>query len=347
MLIDNRLAELFKGKRLPIKGGIELTSGCNLSCLHCYIKNAPSLRWLSYKQICRIMDEAVEAGCLLLHFTGGEPLLRKDFFKIYRYAKKKGLLIKILTNATLINEEIASLFEDLPPYIVEVSLYGISKKIYEGITQVKGSYEACMKGIGLLINHGVRTELKTTVLTLNIQELSKMGNWAKKKNIFFKFDPVLRPAIDGKDDNFKYALPADKVVELDLIKGSLRKRLWEKEFEASCLNRHSSRKYTCDAGRLSFMVDSSGKLLMCKMYPRLPGYDLIGGSFSQGWKLLEKKAAEKHPDQKKCSNCASAAFCDKCSAVVNDGDDKRVYMNYYCKIANLRRELILKGQDCQ
>jgi len=48
--------------------------------------------------------------CLWILFTGGEPLLRPDFLEIYTYAKKKGLLVTIFTNGTLIDDNLADYF---------------------------------------------------------------------------------------------------------------------------------------------------------------------------------------------------------------------------------------------
>ena len=75
-------------------------------------------------RVLSVIDEITEAGCLSLLITGGEPLLRHDFSEIYRHAKKSGLLVTVFTNGTLITPAVIELFADLPPQIVEISLYG-------------------------------------------------------------------------------------------------------------------------------------------------------------------------------------------------------------------------------
>ena len=81
-------------ERIPVGGGLELTYRCNLHCLHCYslCKNKYS-REMSYVEICKIIDQLADAGTLYLFITGGEPLIRNDFPKIYKYIKKKGILV--------------------------------------------------------------------------------------------------------------------------------------------------------------------------------------------------------------------------------------------------------------
>src|SRR5216683_2175205 len=100
------------GLRLPLSGTIEVTRRCPLTCLHCY-NNLPMAdaearhRELTYDEHCRLLDEMADAGCLWLLFTGGEIFARPDFLDIYTYAKKKGFLITLFTNGTLITERIA------------------------------------------------------------------------------------------------------------------------------------------------------------------------------------------------------------------------------------------------
>ena len=79
-------------------GQFELTHRCNLRCQHCYIVRNNKKAELTYKEICRVIDEVRKEGCLWLCLTGGEPLLREDFLDIYSYAYKKGFIITIFTN---------------------------------------------------------------------------------------------------------------------------------------------------------------------------------------------------------------------------------------------------------
>ncbi len=101
--------------RISLIGSMELTDRCNLSCKHCYI-NLPAndrvarAAELSTEEVCRILDEMAEAGCLWLLLTGGDPFLRPDFLDIYTHAKKRGFFLFINTNGTMITQKIADYF---------------------------------------------------------------------------------------------------------------------------------------------------------------------------------------------------------------------------------------------
>ena len=142
-------------RRVPVNGTIEVTRRCPLRCLHCY-NNLPvgdreaRSNELTYEEHCRILDEISEAGCLWLLYTGGEIFARDDFLEIYTYAKKKGLIITLFTNGTLIDEHVADTLAEWRPFSIEISIYGRTKETFERITGVPGSYERCMRGIHLL-----------------------------------------------------------------------------------------------------------------------------------------------------------------------------------------------------
>ena len=97
--------------RLPLCGTIELTERCNLDCLTCYIRKPLNDRTagkteLELRQWIDLLDQIADQGCLSLLFTGGEPLARGDFIDIYSHAKKKGFIITLITNGTLLNPKL-------------------------------------------------------------------------------------------------------------------------------------------------------------------------------------------------------------------------------------------------
>src|SRR4030065_818883 len=103
---------LWKGSAPPLDSlDMELTERCNNNCIHCYINlSADDLhaqqRELSTEEIQEILQEAASLGCLTIRFTGGEPLLRKDFEDLYVFARRLGLKVIIFTNASLITPQL-------------------------------------------------------------------------------------------------------------------------------------------------------------------------------------------------------------------------------------------------
>ena len=147
-------------KRIPFSFELEVTARCNNNCRHCCI-NLPAgdmkarEHEISFEEIKQIIDQGISMGAIWCLITGGEPLLRDDFFSIYLYMKKKGLLVSVFTNATLIGEEHVKLFQKYPPRDIEATVYGANRETYERVTRTEGSHAAFMKGLSLLLQKGM------------------------------------------------------------------------------------------------------------------------------------------------------------------------------------------------
>ena len=190
------------GKRAPVEVSIEVTHRCPLDCLHCYNNlpmsdSAARKAELSLAEHCQLLDQLQDAGCLWILYTGGEIFGRKDFPDIYMEAKKRGFLVTLFTNGTLISASIADMLAEWRPFAVEVTLYGATRETYEALTRVPGSYARCMRGIKLLKERGLPVKLKTVPTTINRHEVYEMKRLAEEDlGVEFKFDPLVNPRTD-------------------------------------------------------------------------------------------------------------------------------------------------------
>lgn len=164
---------------------IELTERCNNNCIHCCI-NLPAhdrkalACEMTTEQIKSILTEAAALGCLQVRFTGGEPLLRPDFEELYLFARRLGIKVLIFTNARLITPQLADLLARIPPLVfMEVTVYGMSKKSYEAVSRVRGSFAQFKRGVDLLLDRGIPFVVKSALLPPNKAEMEEFEAWAK------------------------------------------------------------------------------------------------------------------------------------------------------------------------
>ncbi|MEL7645736.1 MAG: radical SAM protein, partial [Anaerolineaceae bacterium] len=221
-----------RGRRYPMNGMMELTERCNLGCVHCYINQPAGSRKareseLSTAEVKGILNQAAEAGCLYMTFSGGEVFLREDFLDIYLHARRLGILVSIFTNATMITPKIADFLADVRPHMVDITLYGATKETYEKVTGVPGSYERCLRGIQLLRDRGIRVFLKTMVLSVNYAELAQMRAMAKEWGLEFRYDEQLWPRQDGGTQPYAVQLSQDEILAIDFT-DSERAKEWVK-----------------------------------------------------------------------------------------------------------------------
>jgi radical SAM protein with 4Fe4S-binding SPASM domain len=331
--------------RTPLTGGIELTRRCNLRCVHCYLRDQDGYKSeLETSRLISILDEITDAGCLNFLITGGDPFMREDFLTIYCHAKKRGLLVTVFTNGTLISERDLEIFQDLPPRAVEITLYGATENTYEKITGVKGSYKRCMSGIQGLIEGGINVQLKTVLMTLNSHEFYDMEKIARDLGVKFRFDAALFPRFNGDKSPIKLRVSPEEAVEKEFSDNE-RTSSWCRYYQRFKGASFSEALYTCGAGTTNFHIDVSGNLQPCLMIDNLQ-FNLREGSFLSGWKEVMPHIKEKKiRNISQCGGCEKKSLCNFCPAffrLENSAED--INSDYLCALGR-ERYLAIQATD--
>jgi radical SAM protein with 4Fe4S-binding SPASM domain len=324
---------------------LEFTERCNLNCAHCYINQPPGdreaqMRELATSQWQNLLDDMAQAGVLRLVLTGGEILLHHDFREIYAHAKKRGMIIDVFSNGTLIDPALADFLRDFTPSMVEITVYGRTPETYEAVTRVPGSYERCLRGIDLLLARGIPLALKTMVMTINAHELWDLKAWAEGLGVRFRYDMALNPRLDGGRQPLSLRLSPKEIVEFDR-KDQKRYQKWQEFAEKFVGPGDSEYLYACGAGLASFSIDPYGKMFPC-MISRGAAYDVTQGSFAEGWQeFLPKVRLQKPGKDYPCGRCALLSLCEQCpgwSHLEHGVPDRPV--DYLCRVAHLRAQML-------
>lgn len=264
--------------RFPYTCQWEITWRCNLRCVMCYTDcfNQADLvnQELPTQDVHRILDELADAGCVELCFTGGEPFARADFLDVYEYAVRRGFLVTIFSNGTLITEAVADRLTQLPPYRLEISLHGLTLDTFEQVTQGRGSYNRCMAAIELLRKREIPLVLKATALSLNKDEILPIKRYVESLgSVSFKLGEEIRPGLDGDHAPMRWELSEGDLSGLN----RQDPQLWRE----SC-QRAGQEPPACRSGLRSFHIDPYGRLQLCSGNRQM-SYDLRAGSFEDGF----------------------------------------------------------------
>ena len=155
--------------------GIEVTTQCNHSCSHCFVRARGRRRSNLAPDLVRTMvREGYEAGYRRLHITGGEPLLWEGLQDILDYAFGLGYQTAFLnTNGTLLTGRVSRRFATYSGLAVSVSLQG-PKRFHDRI-RGKGSYDRAVKGINQAIDAGLAVHIFTPVGRSLIPEMPRFA----------------------------------------------------------------------------------------------------------------------------------------------------------------------------
>lgn len=334
--------------RAPLDVTFEMTRRCPLTCLHCYNNlpmNDPARRnELTLDEYKRLFDEFAELGTLWLLFTGGEIFARPDFLDIYTEAKKRGFLITLFTNGTLINEKIADHLVEYKPFAIEITLYGHTRETYEKLTRIPGSYDRCHRGIQLLLERGLPLTLKTVGTTITKDEIYEMRAFAENLGLDFKFDSMMNPRIDCSQSPLDVRLTPEEVVELDL-KDARRMPEWDQLFSryrAALSNPLVSETvYSCGGGIASCAVSPYGEMTICVL-SQVDRFDLRNGPAREGWEhFLREVRMLQRTQPVKCNSCEIRSMCSGCAAMSElEYGDKEVPVDFFCRTNHLRAYLL-------
>ena len=236
-----------------------------------------------------MLDEAHDFGIGVYNAWTVEPLLREDFVQIYTAARRFGMLVSVFTNASLLDEAHLDAFQEYPPELVEVSLYGATRATYERVTGEQGSFDRTLHGVHRLLDRGVKVGVKTMILSDNVEEIADIEGLAADLGVPFRLDVVVTPRLDGDPVPLQQRVEPECAVAVELSGGercSEMARFYERR-QASCETGGLPRDrfYYCGAGISSFHIDPRGFVHPCVMSPGI-GYDGVSLGFAAAWRAV-------------------------------------------------------------
>ena len=321
-----------KGRRLglPIAGNFELTARCNFNCPMCYVhlsseEVSKKGRELSADEWINIAREAKDRGMIFVLLTGGEPLVRKDFFEIYDAMREMGLLISINSNGSLLKGKILERFKKAPPFRFNISLYGGCNETYQKMCGLP-VYTEVKENIRALREAGIEVSLNLSITPYNKDDLERIYKDAVELDVNVKASSYMYPPVRVNDENFgcgnrlSAAEAALCSVKWDTIRFSEEEFCQRAKNMEMLINEEkdgcpveADEGVKCRAGSSSFWMTWDGKMLPCGMMTTPVSYPMQVG-FNKAWdEILEETKKIRTPS--KCVNCEYQDVCGVCAAV--------------------------------
>lgn len=319
----------------PFKVLIEFTHNCNLRCIHCcanaeycpesergYLEGE-----LTTDEWKIVIDKLADAEVFDIFVSGGEPLIRKDIFELMAHIKARGMGFCLLTNATLIDDEVARRLYELGCYTVEANLDGPDAESYDEFRGVKGAFEATVKGIRTCLRNGLTVRCNVTATKKNIFRLKEIIDTAWSLGLRALYAIPLEPGGRGYsnapeleftvEDSARLREYYDDVTdwiaqkygnEFTLVRPT-EAVLDHRENIADGPSDPTKIMPLCGAGRLHCSIGPTGHVILCssagKQIPITPG-DVLHEDFEKIWLEADVFKEVRRAGIPGCSTCEIA-----------------------------------------
>jgi radical SAM protein with 4Fe4S-binding SPASM domain len=257
---------------------IEITAKCNYHCQHCGNDSGKEKKnELGLKEIKKIITEMERLGVLKLTLTGGEPLLRKDFFKILKFAIRKIPRVSISSNGSLIDKKMSRKLKIAGVTNLKISLDG-TELFHDQFRGHQGAYQKAIRAIKHLLKQGIEIRVQSTLMKDNLKEiLSLMPIMAKlgvKIHVIVPCSPIGRASkemILKPEEYQRFVLKVNKKA-----KELKAKTIFEIRpvFGLNYKNKLEvlSTKYKCEALKTTLEITADGRIIPCSFFPLTIGH---------------------------------------------------------------------------
>lgn len=349
MGIGLKLAELLLRQKLLGKGltgepntplivSFAVTRACNLRCLHCHAAARDAMAdELSVREAIRAIDEMASLGTEALIFSGGEPLLRKDFvLALADFCADVGIIPAMLSNGVLIDRRVALELKDAGIMAVGIPIDSVVPACHDNLRNVPGAFEKAVKAIGACLDADLKVVVTTMALKDTYDEMRKRVDFIAGLGVDQVAVYDLIPMGRGKDVMDRAMSPEQRVEliryleqvqeegemvftmsggvplypeivsEMHKLSGTKPKDLLLKEFWIDA-------SVGCHAGLLYFSLRPNGDVFPCTFLPVKVG-NIREQSLTDIWRNskvlneLRKRSLLKG----KCGECGYRETCGGC-----------------------------------
>ncbi len=336
----------------------EITRRCNLHCVHCRsssemeVKEHPDF---STEEGKRIIDDISSFSMPVVVLSGGEPLLRQDWFELASYGTQKGLRMCLATNGTLVTSEVCQMIKDAGIKMVSLSLDGSTAEIHDNFRNQPGAFEGTMNAARLFREHGISFLINSSFTKRNQHDIQNVYRLAKKLGATAWYMFMIVPTGRGEEIMSELISPEDyekllewhyemEKQEKDLlvrptcaphyyrVKMQLAKRDG-KRLEHRSLKFSTGGAKGCLAGQLICLIDVDGNVLPCSYFPLSAG-NVRQQSLKDIWDgaKLFRELRDFSSYKGSCGSCEYVRVCGGCRArayaVTGDYLEEEPFCNY-------------------
>ena len=352
------LEKHFNGKPHLTTFQIELTSKCNERCVHCYIPHKFKLYNITDELYYSTLDQLSKMGTLSVTLSGGECMCHPKFKEYLRAAKNYDFYVNILSNLTLLDDEIIEIMKEGNVSSVQTSLYSMIPEHHDAITQLPGSFYKTRDAILKLIENDLPLQVSCPTMKGNKNDFNDVINWCHEHKIRAQTDYIMMAEYNHETENLANRLSvaeAGKVIE-DIMKNDIdyQRVILKPDFLEQCnKEQFNPERRLCGVGISTCCMVSNGNVYPCAGWQEMVLGNLNETPLKEIWENSEKikwlrSLKFKDMGGGECCKCDKAAFCAPCmvrNANESPTGNPLEINRHFCAIAAKNKQIVLDWRE--
>lgn len=317
---------------------VEIANICNERCIHCFIPEKCKVNTILPELFYKIIREGRAMNIVHVTLTGGEPLLHPNFIDFLKRCHELDLSVNVLSNLTLLTDEIISEMKNNPLLSVQTSLYSMTPFIHDTITHLKGSFEKTRAGILRLITAGIPVQVSCQVMKQNKDSFTDVIQWGNDHNIPVAFNYIIFGEYDRTNLNLQHRLSVNEIEETfsKQISQDYAQSLFTEAQKTVSLEAETP---ICSVCRYYFGVTAEGDAFPCAGWQAKKLGNLKEHSVKEIWEDSQEIEYLRQIQLRhftKCVTCKDRGYCTICMMTNSnespDGDMFHI-SNFQCEVA--------------
>lgn len=335
--------KVFGDKPRLMRVQIDISSRCNENCIHCYIPANKKNGMMFKEMFDDILMQCIDMKVLNITISGGEPMLNPLLNSFLLECGQNNFSVNLLSNLTLLSEELLDILSENPLFSVQTSLYAMVEDVHDSITNRTGSFRKTMASIAKLQKRNIPLQINCPIMKQNLPYYKGVLQFASSLNVEADADYSLYGTYDLSQSNLSRRL---SISEIDSIikTGSLKSAETFRKGEQAVNNITFFDNQICPVCKSSLCISNIGEVYPCEGWQSLKLGNLKKQTLREIWlvgEMTNHLRSLTFMDFPTCNSCQNRNYCNICLILNANEDLNGNYENvnsFQCEIARLRSE---------